>query len=741
MKIRTKITGMGLLLVLLALLSIAGIALFQKKILERDVDAEVDYLVRSETSSVAQDVYLMCRAMQESLNQALDHALKVSMEIFHGQGRLDFNGPGFFTWRAVNQYSGESHQVVLPKVLYNGQWLGHNRDLSTPTLLVDKISTLQGVTCTLFQRMNEKGDMLRVATTITTSDGNRAIGTYIPRYNPEGLPNPVIEALLNGDVFSGRSYVVNAWYQTRYQPLWDTSGSRVIGALYVGQKQEKVTSLRRGIQDIVIGKSGYVAVLGAKGAQRGEYLISQGGRRNGENILKDDDLRPNPLRPVIEMAPRLSRVSAGKEIPTLYHQYSWQNPDEIHPRRKSAAIAYFEPWDWIIMATAYHDDYVESRQRMVSALMDMLNWIAAVGAVFIALSLLIGYFVTRGIVRPLEEAVVVFDRIGQGQLDNQLNVSSQDEIGQLSRSFNQMVINLKEVTASREELNYEILERIKIENALRESQEHLEELVEVRTAELAKTNQRLQEDVLLRKEAEERLLQANQELESFAYTVSHNLRTPLTPILGYADFLNTAYRECLDEQALNCLAAIAESVRKMEEQIADLLFLARMGHLERPDEPIATGKVVRGVIENLEKQIAASGITVIQEQLPAVRVPESVVSQIFDNLIANAVRYAGIEGSPIEIGGERKGDMVQFFVRDHGPGIPEDERGRIFDVFYRGTSAKKIKGTGVGLATVMKIARTYGGRAWVEETPGGGSTFRVEMLDLPIGNENELHTS
>jgi len=276
---------------------------------------------------------------------------------------------------------------------------------------------------------------------------------------------------------------------------------------------------------------------------------------------------------------------------------------------------------------------------------------------------------------------------------------------------------------------------------LKRYQEHLEELVAERTAELDKVNQRLQQDIMLREEAEDKLQQANQELEAFAYTVSHDLRTPLTPIIGYAELLETLYKERLDDKALGFLAEIKSQGYKMLAQMEDLLILARMGHLEKPTESVVAGEVVREVIENLEKQITESGVTVTQESLPAIRVPESVVSQIFDNLIGNAVRYAGMKGGTIEVEGERKGETVRFFVRDHGPGIPEEERSRIFEVFYRGISGKKLKGTGVGLATVLKIARTYGGRAWVEETPSGGSTFWVEMRDVATAAENEEDNS
>ncbi len=476
MKIRTKITGMGLLLVLLTATSIVGIALYQKNVLKRDISEEVDLLVRSEINKVAQNVYLMCRTMQESLEQMLEHGLKVATDVATRQGRLDFDGPPV-TWQAVNQFSGGQSEAVLPKVLYNGSWLGHNADLNTPTAIVDEVTELLGVTCTVFQRMNEAGDMLRVATTVPDLQGKRAIGTYIPRYNPDGSSNSVIEDLLKGESYTGRAYVVNAWYLTGYQPLWDPSGSKVIGALYVGQKQENVTSLRRGIMDIVIGKSGYVAVVGGKGEQRGRYIISDDGQRDGEKLLQATDVRrKEQIEKFLQMAVSLKNKQGTDTIPVATYRYDWQNPGDSDSRGKIMGLTYFEPWDWIIIASAYEEDFYPARQRMASALLTMIGWIAGVAAVIIGLSLLIGYHVAQGIVRPLEQAMEVFEQIGRGHLDLQLNVTDRDEIGQLSRSFNRMVVNLNDVTASRDELNHEIIGRIRAEKILRETSARREDL-------------------------------------------------------------------------------------------------------------------------------------------------------------------------------------------------------------------------------------------------------------------------
>lgn len=243
----------------------------------------------------------------------------------------------------------------------------------------------------------------------------------------------------------------------------------------------------------------------------------------------------------------------------------------------------------------------------------------------------------------------------------------------------------------------------------------------------------LVQDITERKETEEALHTAHRELEAFVYTVSHDLRSPLTPIIGYADFLFEHCRDRLGEEELNCLAEISTSGSRMVDLMEDLLTLAKVGQVERPAAPLDAGEIVGEVVRGLIMQNRWDGVSVEVRSLPSLFVPRTLVVQIFDNLIGNALRYGCVAGGDIEVGGERQGETVRLYVRDHGPGIPVEERGRIFEVFYRGTTGKDTAGTGIGLATVQKIARLFSGRAWVEETPGGGSTFCVEMVDAPQG--------
>ncbi len=236
-------------------------------------------------------------------------------------------------------------------------------------------------------------------------------------------------------------------------------------------------------------------------------------------------------------------------------------------------------------------------------------------------------------------------------------------------------------------------------------------------------------DITERKRAEQKLRQVNQELDAFVYTVTHDLRTPISAVIGYADVLREAYADNLPDDAMDLLKTIENQADKMSLLVEDLLALATAGNIEPPDRPIEAKPIVDYVLCELKNQIRDAEIEVIVGELPIIQVPETLLIQLFENLINNSLRYAGPDAGPLEIGGRREGYSSIYWVRDHGVGVPADERPHLFNVFYRGTTGKSLPGSGVGLATVQKICQLYGGRASVEETPGGGATFRVEMMD------------
>lgn len=169
----------------------------------------------------------------EAASAAVKKALPMAKEAIVSAG-FSFDPASMIDWKATNQLDKETKEVKLPKMLVGGAWVGQNDDASQPSPVVDGIAAKAGVPLvTLFQRINDAGDMLRIATTVKKKDGKRAIGTYIPAVEPDGAKNPVLEKVLAGNDFYGRALVVDKWCITGYSPLTDASG-KIVGVIFVG---------------------------------------------------------------------------------------------------------------------------------------------------------------------------------------------------------------------------------------------------------------------------------------------------------------------------------------------------------------------------------------------------------------------------------------------------------------------------------------------------------------------------
>ncbi len=236
-------------------------------------------------------------------------------------------------------------------------------------------------------------------------------------------------------------------------------------------------------------------------------------------------------------------------------------------------------------------------------------------------------------------------------------------------------------------------------------------------------------DITKRKEVELRLKQVNRELDAFVSTVSHDLRSPLTPLIGFADLLDERYRDQLDAVGRECLREIKQTASRMTMLLEDLLTLARVGQLKLPEQQQDVTRIAEDALLELADKVLAHRAQVRIEPLPKIKIPESLLFDLFRNLIGNALKYAAGENPQIEVQGQQFSDRARYLVIDHGSGIPEEERQLIFEPFKRGSSSEGVPGTGIGLATVARIARVYNGDAWVEVTPGGGATFVVEIRD------------
>lgn len=222
-----------------------------------------------------------------------------------------------------------------------------------------------------------------------------------------------------------------------------------------------------------------------------------------------------------------------------------------------------------------------------------------------------------------------------------------------------------------------------------------------------------------RKEVETR----NTELERFTCTVSHDLRTPLTAIRGFAELLKEHLKRNIIEKAEHDLKQIEKATIKMAQLLNDTLQLSRIGHAANPPKDVPFGEIVREALEQTSGQIKSSGIEVsVAEGFPTVRVDQLRMVEVLTNLIENSVNYMGEQPHPkIELGYRVDGKETVFFVKDNGVGIEKSQHEKVFGLFYR-VDGSCNEGTGAGLAIVKRIIDVHGGHIWIESEKGKGCT-------------------
>ncbi len=251
-----------------------------------------------------------------------------------------------------------------------------------------------------------------------------------------------------------------------------------------------------------------------------------------------------------------------------------------------------------------------------------------------------------------------------------------------------------------------------MESELRAYSEHLEDLVDQRTVELRK---------------------ANQELDAFAYSISHDLRAPLRAISGFSEAVIEDYGDRLDDEGRGYLERVRAGVRRMAALIDDLLDFSRLGRRELAVRAVDLGAVAREVLGDFQQEIAQRGVRVEVRRLPTVVCDAGVIGQVFQNLVSNALKYTRHAEAPtITIGADDpdpdRPDCVRLWVRDNGIGFDMLYHDRIWQVFQRLHTADEYESTGIGLALVRRIVERHGGEAWAKsEGPNQGATFYVRL--------------
>jgi signal transduction histidine kinase len=290
--------------------------------------------------------------------------------------------------------------------------------------------------------------------------------------------------------------------------------------------------------------------------------------------------------------------------------------------------------------------------------------------------------------KPVQQLTHAAEQIGRGNLSIRLDPEETvDELRILALTFNNMAAQLSETLT-----------------ALRTLTEQLEQRVQERTAELEKSNQ---------------------ELESFTYSISHDLRSPLRSINGFTHILLDEYGASLPPESLQLFQRVRQSATRMGQLIDDLLHFSRLGRQPLQRRPVEMAVIIRQVIESLAEEQANRQVEWHMADLPPCQADPALLTQVWMNLLSNALKYTRSRSvARIEIGCRvsENGETI-YHVRDNGVGFDMQYASKLFGVFQRLHSDAEFEGTGVGLALARRIVERHGGRMWAESAPDQGACF------------------
>jgi signal transduction histidine kinase len=333
---------------------------------------------------------------------------------------------------------------------------------------------------------------------------------------------------------------------------------------------------------------------------------------------------------------------------------------------------------WVILVAL-------SRSLVLEAADRFLYWIIGFGAILVAIGMLVAWLISRSFTRRLDRLSQATAALAGGDYASPVTVDRQDELGQLATAFNSMALRVAG------------------------AQHLLEQQVRDRTRELET---------------------ANKELESFSYSVSHDLRAPLRAVSGYAMMLKEDYEDSFDPEAKRITGNIISNVKMMGQLIDDLISFSRLGKREVARRIVDMKALAEASTSELLNGWPEEKFNFVVGDLPRCFGDEDLLKQVWLNLIGNALKYSSRTSAPlIEIGYTGNSNNITWFVRDNGAGFDMKYADKLFKVFQRLHSQEEFEGTGIGLALVRRIIDKHKGRIWAESTPGQGAVFYFTLSE------------
>lgn len=347
-------------------------------------------------------------------------------------------------WGARNQFTGETKAVRLPKATLGGAVLDRVMAEAERVPVVDEVTEVTGGLATIFQRMDEAGNLLRVATSVRTAEGKRAAGTYLPVTNPDGQPNAVVAAMRAGRPFVGRAKVVGEWMLTVYEPILDGRGE-LLGALFVGLPEAKAFNhIRDAVLATEVQGDGFAAVLNAAGENRARWVVPGGGAKEGDSIWEAQSADGTKwAQRLVEQALRLG---AGETGSMKYLRPGGGGAAET----RLVCFAYYPEWDWAVLIDAPEHEVYATVREIAAAQRASLRQMIWVGLGAMAGAAVLWMFVGRRIANGV---AALADGVAQGASQITAAAGMTSSSGQkLAAGASQQAASMEEASAALEEI-------------------------------------------------------------------------------------------------------------------------------------------------------------------------------------------------------------------------------------------------------------------------------------------------
>jgi len=423
----------------------------------------------------------------------------------------------------------------------------------------------------------------------------------------------------------------------------------------------------------------YIAVAASVGQERAGGIVQQVGRMTlnertrqaltglagGDVTLLIGNADGDPWTNFATIVPAPPELVRTSHTPVRYER-------DGESRRAAAAPVPGTPW--VVVAE------LPSRVIAAPARAYLLS-MAPIAALIVIIGTLAAWWGSRRLTAPLVGVTQAAAAIASGDLSQRVPKGRDDELGRLARSFNTMA------------------------DQVSRSHHHLETQVAQRTKALEGTNA---------------------ELESFSYSVSHDLRAPLRAIHGFSRILLEDHNAKLDPEAQRLLGVIDQNTRRMGQLIDDLLAFSRLGRTDLSTGPIDMKELAKTVADEIRRNDNGrqGSLEIRIDVLPAARGDRGLLRQVMTNLLQNAAKFTRDRPSAqIEVGSQADSGQTVYFVKDNGAGFDARYADKLFGVFQRLHSTEQFDGTGVGLAIVKRIVQRHGGRVWAEGALNQGATF------------------